>query len=84
MILELYPAGLTCLEMGIDDGPLPVIDRTQGVGTEKLLDLFMAQSILSISAALSPRSATSRRRRPERIRLLMVPSGSLSWAATSR
>ena len=42
MVLELYPAGLTGLEMGLDDGPLPVIDGIQGVGAEELLDLLMA------------------------------------------
>ncbi len=78
-------------EMALDHGRGFRIYRVEGEHSEQLLDLAMAglrvgRAHNSAPAGCTPRSArlTRRRPRPVLIRLLMVPSGSLSISATTR
>ena len=78
------------LEVRLDDGGRLGVHGVERVGAQQLLDLGVAQRLRrrahsSAPAGSTPRSArlTRSRPRPDRIRLLTVPSGSSSSTATS-
>ncbi len=79
------------LEVRLDDGGDLGFHGVERVGTQQLFDLLVAHlrrrhAHSSDPAGSMPRSIrfTRRRPRPDRIRLLTVPSGSFNKVATSR
>ncbi len=45
MVRQLHATRLACLEVGVDEGPLCLVDGVEGIGAEELLNLAMAQII---------------------------------------
>ncbi len=84
MLIDLTPAPWTAGEVALDLRALVRVDGVERVRAEELLRLRMSE--LPGHDPPIPDSASSPRirRRPTRIRLLTVPSGSSRMAATSR
>ena len=81
---HLGPATGTAGQVGLDDVAFVVVDGVQGERSEELLDVVVGE-VCAHGAPIPVSTRTVRsRRRPERMRLLTVPSGSSRRTATSR
>ena len=78
--LHLGAATRAVGQMGFDLPVLFGLGGMEGIRPQQLLDLFVDHRSVPLTAASSSRPM---RRRPDRMRLLIVPSGSFSMAATS-
>ena len=83
--LDLGPAAGAAGQVGLDHVALVVVDGVEGEGSEELLDVVVGEAAAHGAPPIPASTRTVRkRRRPERMRLLTVPSGSSSRLATSR
>jgi len=81
---DLGATARTLAKMVLDERCLVRIHGVQRVGPEQLLELFVSHGLSPSPMALASTSESRMRRRPERMRLFTVPSGSCSRSATSR
>ena len=81
--LHLGPAAGAAGQVGLDDVALVVVDGVEGEGAEQLLDVLVGEAA-SWRTDPGVDEGRRKRRRPERMRLFTVPSGSSRRVATSR